>query len=84
MKPLLYKYKNTIKTPLGQKEKGNNLTLDVQEDVLTPSLADPVGRLTHVVPGLALVDPLEDQAEVGEDDAVLGGVPQAATLEREV
>ena len=58
----------------------NNLTLDVQEDVLAPPLPHPVGRLAHVVPRLALVDPLEDEAEVGEDDAVLGRVRQSVAL----
>ena len=58
----------------------NNLTLDVQKDVLAPPLPHPVGRLAHVVPRLALVDPLEYEAEVGEDDPVLGRVGEAAGL----
>lgn len=50
------------------------LTFDVQDNVLTPPLADPVGGLAHVVARLPLPDPLQDQAEVGEDDPLLRGV----------
>ena len=50
------------------------LTLDVQHDVFTPPLAHPVGGLAHVVAGLPLLDPLEDQTEVGEYDPLGWGV----------
>ena len=59
------------------------LTFDVEHDVLAAALADPVGGLAHVGAGLGLGDALQHEAEVGEDHAALGGVGQLRALHTE-
>jgi hypothetical protein len=57
-----------------------SLTFDIQEEVLALAPADPVGGLAGVGARPLASDPLEDKAEVREDDPVLHVLPQLLTL----
>ena len=60
------------------------LTLDVEVDHVGHPLADGVGRLAGVEPGVVGGEALEDEAPVAHDDPLPHILPQLRALEHEI